>query len=104
MTDDNTARVRAYEEDKERINDLRQGDDTQADVIRRLLGPEEFDGETLAEDMDKIREETDEWTPLEELDLEDAMQDAGPSLSYDDVKSACAAAIREELPVSEMGR
>lgn len=31
-------------------------------------------------------------------DLEQALADAGVSLTYDDVKNACAAAIREELP------
>jgi hypothetical protein len=44
MTDDDHARVRCYAEDKPRLNDLKQGDDTQADVIRRLLDGVGHDG------------------------------------------------------------
>jgi len=35
--DQDTARVRAYESDKERINERKRGTETQADVIHRLL-------------------------------------------------------------------
>jgi hypothetical protein len=44
MSDDDHARVRCYAEDKPRLNDLKQGDDTQADVIRRLLDGAGQDG------------------------------------------------------------
>jgi hypothetical protein len=44
MTDDDHARVRCYAEDKSRLNDLKHGDDTQADVIRRLLDGAGHDG------------------------------------------------------------
>ena len=44
MTDEDHARVRCYAEDKPRLNDLKQGDDTQADVIRRLLDTAGHDG------------------------------------------------------------
>mgnify|MGYP007116961302 CR=1 FL=1 len=51
MSSDDTARVRAYAEDKERINGMRQGpDDTQAEVIRRLLNNEEQDRVTTTGD------------------------------------------------------
>lgn len=70
MTDDDTARVRAYESDKDRINGLRQGDDTQADVIARLLDSFEAAREQLDADMAEIREEQ-EFTPLEDLEESD---------------------------------
>jgi len=58
MTDDDMARVRAYESDKERINDLRQGDDTQMDVIRRLLedGPYDLDAEAIFERLSNLED------------------------------------------------
>lgn len=89
---DDCARVRAYPDDKDRINDLRQGDDTQADVVARLLDRhEERDtsshGGGELPTVEQIRSELDTDAP-----------------TYDDVKAACAAAIRDELPVEEMGR
>jgi len=102
MTDD-CARVRAYADDKARINDLRQGDDTQADVVARLL-----DRYADAPDTDitaTVTPEVDEDALANLTDrVDDAVADAGAGMTYDDVRQACRQALREELPVEEMGR
>lgn len=139
MSDDH-ARVRCYADDKARINDLRTGDDTQADVIRRLLNHPLADADdrtlqrfedarertgddvpkmpptaflsALLDTQEKVKRDgygdktaltpVGDGEPAEWLD--EALADAGSGLTFDDVKAACAAAIRDELPVEDMGR
>lgn len=91
MTDDDTARVRAYTDDKETINERRRGSETQADVIRRLVDGAGQDGTGVdAEDVIDALEDR-----IDALAYDGAS--GGETVTFDDVKNACSAAIQEEL-------
>lgn len=53
MSDDETVKVRAYEADRQRINSLKRGNESQQDVIRKVL-----DACRLGEDEDQLGPET----------------------------------------------
>jgi hypothetical protein len=64
----------------------------------------QHDREPLKAVVDRLLEEgaaepgdTLEVVPADEIELPDAAGDADAGASYDDIKAACAAAIREEL-------
>ena len=84
---DNLARVRAYEADKERINSLKRGDDTQADVIRRLLDGAKTDtperdvpdgllavSEATEDELAKIQERLEQLPELTADELEERLR------------------------------
>lgn len=50
---DETVKVRAYESDRQRINSLKRGNESQQDVIRKVL-----DACRLGEDQDQLGPET----------------------------------------------
>lgn len=78
MTNDDTKRVRCYDDDKARINDRRRGpDDTQADVIRRLL--DAYESEDYTERVAEVSPEISADIPT----LSKAFQDALESTEID---------------------
>lgn len=111
MTDDDHARVRCYAEDKPRLNDLKQGDDTQADVIRRLLdGAGHSDAEPVAEVSPEVSLNVDTVADALQQALGDVEADLDPAVreQLDRIESA-AATVEErtgqiQRDVEDLGR
>lgn len=86
MTDMTTIGVTREQKDELESRKRHENEAYHAVVARLLSG--ESDAETPEMTEDALRE---------------MLAESGGSLTYDDVKEACAAAIRDELPVERMG-
>jgi hypothetical protein len=88
-------RVRAFADDRDRINELRQGTERQPDVIHRLLEAYEGDGPSItdatvtieaAEIRQMLREELDAMSVDVSVDLSDADLPSGGDVSEEDIR------------------
>jgi hypothetical protein len=89
------ARLWVSPETRERVNDRKRGDETQEDVIRRLLDDTDADADMTVSVAPEVDE--DALADVEDR-IDDALADAGAGMTYDDTVAACRKAIREELP------
>jgi len=96
-----TTTIEVTDEQHTELNERKQHrNEPIKDVVGRLLGG---DGDTEPTATVTPEVDTDALAEVED-NVQEALADAGAGLTYDDVKQACQAALRDELPVEEMGR